>query len=1021
MKKTATILVSLALVMTGSPGALAAPSLPSTSDVSQGGGVVSVAPGEDYSSGALINDPSCYENQLGADPWSYAGAELVELPFTFRANGTDWSNIWVSPQGALSHDGSLLATGLDFEDLELTWSSEVYAPMLGGTSPWGWFDEEGNHLSRVFYGFTTYRGFTALCVTWLDSIPQVPIGSAQWVVNDWYPAGGYWTREFDWDGSRRNSFQALLVDRSDTGVGNFDIVYNYDTIQWQAQQNFFEQDTGDLQYSYTQAGWSLGIRESFCDPWCWTGWVDGRNDAGVDLPDPQDHWFPQHAADGSRETYLDSSPTGLAVTSTNSTQVGRHIFPIRDVVEPILPPGIGFHGELVTDWTAWFATWDRAASGEPDDDGLPWSERTYVALGDSYQSGEGAWDYVGGTATPWHNRCHRSQWAYPVQLHNRGFFGDLQFEFWACSGATIGAEQPGGEVPWGGFYVDTKQTRTVPWNDPVRATWDVDSNDLSGSNQKSALERVDSNTAVVTIGLGGNDVGFSDILTSCVKTSDWDSINTPLFNWTCEGGVGLQTDSALIDLAQRGLLKTLIDNIHSRAPQAQIYFLGYPRFFPEHSTSSPRCGVIRGSDQVWINNEIASLNKIIKASVEVRGAEYVDIYDVGDGFELCSSDDPDLWFMNGALPNQGDPEVDSLLTEPVLRESFHPNGLGHFLIANRVQSEIQQPPSGWAGSILPGETLTSTFTVTTNSLLSASVRYRGSDIELTLASPSGEVFNRVTGQDALTQDNGATWEWMEISDPEVGEWRVDLYGAEVDEGGEPFLFQWNVEPLPNQKPTAVATLERHGTTVTIDGSASSDPDGDIVEIAFDFGDGTVEYGTTATHTYNEAGEVLISLWVKDDQGEYDFADVGTVIEVPDYEFGGFTGLWGYWPAPTRALAGQPIPLGFDLGKDWGNDIMAQGSPTVQRLSCTTGEAMGEARSAVGPWGWLPVYNRWTHRYVWTWNTKADWAGTCQELTFDFNDGSSASHTVNFFPWRWNPWWCPPPAYWQAMNTYGLHL
>ncbi len=160
------------------------------------------------------------------------------------------------------------------------------------------------------------------------------------------------------------------------------------------------------------------------------------------------------------------------------------------------------------------------------------------------------------------------------------------------------------------------------------------------------------------------------------------------------------------------------------------------------------------------------------------------------------------------------------------------------------------------------------------------------------------------------------------------------------------------------------------------------------------------------------------MWVKDDKGAYDIEDVGAPITIPHYEFGGFTKFAGKAPAPTHAVAGKPIYLGFDLGKNWGNDILVEGSPTVQEVSCTTGEAIGDATSAVGPHGWLPVYNWWTHRYVWTWRTDRQWAGTCQALTFDFNDGSSATHVVRFLPKHFgHPLWYRPGAYWKAVDRH----
>lgn len=215
--------------------------------------------------------------------------------------------------------------------------------------------------------------------------------------------------------------------------------------------------------------------------------------------------------------------------------------------------------------------------------------------------------------------------------------------------------------------------------------------------------------------------------------------------------------------------------------------------------------------------------------------------------------------------------------------------------------------------------------------------------------------------------------------------------------GHDATLQVGAKPLPNEEPVPLAALEQHGATVTVDGTASYDPDGTIVETAFDFGDGTIVFGTTATHTYSEPGDVQITMWVRDDEGAYGFANVGTTLTIPHYEFSGFTGPNIHQGAPTSSKAGQTIPLRFSLGKAWGTDVLVDGSPTVQHVSCRTGDAIGESSAAATlPNGTLK-YNRGIALYEWTWVTSKSWADTCQQLTFDFNDGDSASIVVEFSP------------------------
>jgi PKD repeat protein len=73
-------------------------------------------------------------------------------------------------------------------------------------------------------------------------------------------------------------------------------------------------------------------------------------------------------------------------------------------------------------------------------------------------------------------------------------------------------------------------------------------------------------------------------------------------------------------------------------------------------------------------------------------------------------------------------------------------------------------------------------------------------------------------------------------------------------------------PTTNTPPTASFTSTASGLTVSLNASASSDPDGTITSYAWNFGDGTTGSGTPATHTYAAAGTYTIILTVTDNAG-----------------------------------------------------------------------------------------------------------------------------------------------------------
>lgn len=71
---------------------------------------------------------------------------------------------------------------------------------------------------------------------------------------------------------------------------------------------------------------------------------------------------------------------------------------------------------------------------------------------------------------------------------------------------------------------------------------------------------------------------------------------------------------------------------------------------------------------------------------------------------------------------------------------------------------------------------------------------------------------------------------------------------------------------PNAAPLASFTSPVTDLTLSVDASASSDPDGSITGYAWDFGDGESGTGVTASHAYTTAGTYTVTLTVTDNRG-----------------------------------------------------------------------------------------------------------------------------------------------------------
>ncbi|MCB5168329.1 GDSL-type esterase/lipase family protein [Streptomyces bambusae] len=171
-----------------------------------------------------------------------------------------------------------------------------------------------------------------------------------------------------------------------------------------------------------------------------------------------------------------------------------------------------------------------AADGQytrTDDVAITVKPDTYVALGDSFSSGEGAGSYLDGTDKP-SNRCYRSSRAYGPALA-KGLKGKLpRFVFRACGGAEL------------------KQFREA--NKPDRGREPA---------QKTAL---DGWTGLTTLSFGGNDIGFDPLLRHCLSP-----LERP-----CDRNQESAFDAALGRLSTD--LPKVFKDVRTPAPRAQESF-----------------------------------------------------------------------------------------------------------------------------------------------------------------------------------------------------------------------------------------------------------------------------------------------------------------------------------------------------------------------------------------------------------------------------------------------------------------
>ena len=247
--------------------------------------------------------------------------------------------------------------------------------------------------------------------------------------------------------------------------------------------------------------------------------------------------------------------------------------------------------------------------------------KRYVALGDSYTSGEGAFDYM-AAAKGRPQRCHRSRNAYSQLLAARlrgGVKHEPTRDFWACSGD---------EVP-----------QLI-------------------SNQLGALNR---SVAVVTVGIGGNDSGWIAAIKSCMA----DAILHPSPG-TGKGCNRIVADVFAVKLPQlRTRLREAYGLIKAKAPNAKVIVLGYPAIFEDsyRSTFCASVGPLTRGARSDLRKAAVQLDSEIGAIAAEFGLRFVDPRDTFKDHRICG---PKADWIHGITRGRnGEPKISPT--------TFHPN------------------------------------------------------------------------------------------------------------------------------------------------------------------------------------------------------------------------------------------------------------------------------------------------------------------------------------------------------------
>lgn len=164
-------------------------------------------------------------------------------------------------------------------------------------------------------------------------------------------------------------------------------------------------------------------------------------------------------------------------------------------------------------------------------------------------------------------------------------------------------------------------------------------------------------TDLVTMGMGGNDVGFGEIVVTCSLLAVTDPRGAPCEKHYTAGGTD-QLRERFEEFAPK--LGEAIEGIRERAPQARIVLVGYPAILPESGGCFPIVP-IAGGDVSYLDGVEQELNEVVADQAASHGAEYVDTFTASRGHDVCTP--PGTKWVEGLFP-----------TAPAA--PIHPNLLG---------------------------------------------------------------------------------------------------------------------------------------------------------------------------------------------------------------------------------------------------------------------------------------------------------------------------------------------------------
>jgi lysophospholipase L1-like esterase len=153
----------------------------------------------------------------------------------------------------------------------------------------------------------------------------------------------------------------------------------------------------------------------------------------------------------------------------------------------------------------------------------------------------------------------------------------------------------------------------------------------SAGTNPPQLNAVGAASNVVTLQIGGNDIGFTEIITNCAAVNPFD----PCKGDYVKGGVD-EVSQRIAATAPK--VANVIQSIHASAPAARVFVVNYAAILPDAGNLGCWPQVpIAFADVPWLRSKEKELNAMLATVGAANGATIVDAYTASIGKDACKS------------------------------------------------------------------------------------------------------------------------------------------------------------------------------------------------------------------------------------------------------------------------------------------------------------------------------------------------------------------------------------------------